>query len=441
VLGAGNGLPPSFADVVESVNPAVVLITVIEGAAAADESTSSEDAPEEEEEEGPGPRRGEGSGFIVDPQGYILTNHHVVASSERVRVRLADKREFHAVLAGSDPSTDLALLKVNATGLPYVRLGDSDRVRVGEWVCAIGNPYRFDHSVTVGVVSSKGRKIYDASCDAYLQTAAAINPGNSGGPLINAAGQAVGINAAVSVQGQGIGFAIPINIARDILDQLRTRGHVTRGYLGIQLQDLDPDLDRLVGMKEPKGAMVLEVLEDGPGRQAGLKRYDVITAVSGKPIDDGDQLVRSISGRTPGSEVELTVFRDGRALSVKAHLTERAGIERPAAKTEWLSATTATGDILGLHVGEVTRHNRSQLRIPEDRTGVMIREVVGLSPGLEQLNMGDVVVEVNRQPTPSLEAYRKALGALVPGESAWVFVYRPRAGNSFLAKLEAEEKP
>ena len=224
----------SFADVVQRVNPAVVNISVIEGAGEDDEEVPEEEEEPEETDEPlpPGPRRGEGSGFIVDAAGYILTNHHVVASPEKIRVRLADKRELAATLVGSDPSTDLALLKVKAGGLPVVPLGDSDRLRVGEWVAAIGNPYRFDHSVTVGVVSSKGRKIYDPSFDAYIQTDAAINPGNSGGPLINAAGEAVGINSAVSVQGQGIGFAIPINVAREILEQLRTRGHVSRGYLG-----------------------------------------------------------------------------------------------------------------------------------------------------------------------------------------------------------------
>ena len=221
----------SFADVVPRVNPAVVNITVIEAAAEEPPKAGPDEASP------PGLRRGEGSGFIVDAEGYILTNHHVVASPEKIRVRLADKRELPAVLVGSDPSTDLALLKVNARGLPVVPLGDSDNLRVGEWVSAIGNPYRFDHSVTVGVVSSKGRKIYDASFDAYIQTDAAINPGNSGGPLINAAGEAVGINSAVSVQGQGIGFAIPINVAREILEpapyprarQPRLPGHTAPG--------------------------------------------------------------------------------------------------------------------------------------------------------------------------------------------------------------------
>ncbi|HET8646864.1 MAG TPA: trypsin-like peptidase domain-containing protein, partial [Vicinamibacteria bacterium] len=293
--GAGSGAPrpapepPSFAEIVTRVNPAVVHIMVIES-----DRQAAESGPEF-----PRARRGEGSGFVVDPDGYILTNQHVVAAPERIRVRLADKREMPATLVGADRSTDLALLKVDAHGLPTVPLGDSDRLRVGEWVCAIGNPYRFDHSVTVGVVSSKGRKIYDLSFDAYIQTDAAINPGNSGGPLINAAGEAVGINSAVSIQGQGISFAVPINVAREVLQQLRSRGRVTRGYLGIQLQELDPDLGRLLGLDPARGAMVLDVIPGEAADQAGLARYDVITAVSGQRIDDGDQLVRTIAARAP----------------------------------------------------------------------------------------------------------------------------------------------
>jgi serine protease Do len=437
---ASAGSPPNFAEVVQRVNPAVVNITVIDGSNGDDEEDAAgeEEEPESDEPLGPGPRRGEGSGFIVDAQGYILTNHHVVPSPARIRVRLADKRELPATLVGSDPSTDLALLKVEAKSLPVVPLGDSDRLRVGEWVCAIGNPYRFDHSVTVGVVSSKGRKIYDASFDAYIQTDAAINPGNSGGPLINAAGEAVGINSAVSVQGQGIGFAVPINVARDILEQLRTRGHVTRGYLGIQLQDVDPDLQTLLKLPEGRGALVVDVVAGGAGEKAGLARYDVIVSVSGRPVADADQLTHAISARPPGSDVALDVVRDGRTLQVTARLAEREGPVRPA-PGRGSQGVTPAGDILGLSVSELGREALAQHRVPSDRVGVVVREIVGLSPGLELVAEGDLVVEVNRRPTPTVSAYREALAGLKAGEPAWLFVYRPRARVSFLAKAEAEE--
>jgi len=424
--------PPDFADIVQRVNPAVVNIAVTE--AAGDSRSRSLHDPD-----GEGPRRGEGTGFIVDPQGFILTNHHVVASPNRIRVRLADKREFTATLVGSDPATDLALLKISALGLPTLPLGDSDRLRVGEWVCAIGNPYRFDHSVTVGVVSSKGRKIYDPSFDAYIQTDAAINPGNSGGPLVNVAGEAIGINSAVSLQGQGIGFAVPINVAREVLAQLRSQGRVTRGYLGIQLQDLDPDLQRLVGLPEARGAMVVDVLDRTAGQAAGLKRYDVITAVSGTPVEDGDQLVRAISNRAPGSDVVLTVRRDGQEMTLSARLEARAAEAAAHADVVELEDEPGPmGDALGLVVADLSRQAQADLRIPSDRQGVVVRDVVGLAPGADTLAHGDIVVEVNRRPTPDVAAYRRAVESVPPGGPAWLFVFRPRPRGTFLAKIEVE---
>ncbi|HEY7411685.1 MAG TPA: trypsin-like peptidase domain-containing protein [Vicinamibacteria bacterium] len=430
---------PSFASVIEQVNPAVVHITVVddESAPGADEEEEIEEGEEDEEAPDLGRRRGEGTGFVVDPLGYILTNHHVVAAPRRIRVRLADKREFPATVVGTDPSTDLALLKVNAAGLPIVPLGDSDRLKVGEWVCAIGNPYRFDHSVTVGVVSSKGRKIYDASFDAYIQTDAAINPGNSGGPLINARGEAVGINSAVSVQGQGIGFAIPINTAREVLEQLRLRGRVTRGYLGVQLQDLEPELLKLVGARDTAGALVVDVLE-GSGADAGLRRYDVIIAVSGVPVRDGDHLVRVISARPPGSSVALRVLRDGREMVLSARLGERQAAAKDDGEPSW-AAEERGGDVLGLDVADLGREDRAHLRVGPDRTGVMVRQVLGLAAGSEALLPGDLVLEVNRRRTPDAAAYHAALKMLAPGQTAWLFVYRPRAESAFLAKLEVEQ--
>ena len=262
------GSAASFADVVAQVNPAVVHVDVIEDATD-NPHVGIVDAPALDL-----PRRGEGSGFIVDPDGYILTNHHLVPGPGRIRVRLADRRELPARLVGSDPSTDLALIKLEARGLPIVRLGDSDRLRVGDWVAAIGNPLEFDHTVTVGVVSSLGRKIWNQSFDAYIQTDAAINPGNSGGPLVNRHGEAVGISAAVSSDAQGIGFAVPINVARAVLGQLRDRGRVERGYLGIELHELDPDLARMMGLQDARGALVLDVLANEPAAKAGLRRWD-----------------------------------------------------------------------------------------------------------------------------------------------------------------------
>jgi serine protease Do len=412
----------------------VVHIAVLDGVAVSPHE-DVEDAPDLEV-----PERGEGSGFIIDPEGFILTNHHLVSAPGRIRVRLADRRELPARFVGSDPSTDLALLKVDAPGLPSVPLGDSDALRSGDWVAAIGNPLHFEHSVTVGVVSSKGRKIFDPSFDSYIQTDAAINPGNSGGPLINLSGEAVGINSAVSSEGQGIGFAVPINIAKDVLLQLKAHGKVSRGYLGVQLQELDPDLRRLFTLKDAAGAMVVDVIPGGAGEAAGLKRYDVITAVSDEAVKDGDQLIRRISALAPGSTVVLKVTRDGKEVTLPARLSERAERADPLLPRRPVEPVAARGDALGLVVTELTSKQRAELQVPADKLGVAVREIVGLDPGADAIEHGDLVVEVNRRPTPTLAAYEKAIASVAPGEGAWLLLYRPSAAEVFLARIEAEAR-
>ena len=430
-----GGAPPSFAEVVARVNPAVVHVDVIEDA---------RENPHEGILDAPAldlPRRGEGSGFVVDPEGYILTNHHLVPGPGRVRVRFADKRELKARRVGSDPNTDLALLKVEARGLPTVRLGDSDRLRIGDWVCAIGNPLEFDHTVTVGVVSSKGRKIFNQSFDAYIQTDAAINPGNSGGPLVNLDGEAVGISAAISSEAEGIGFAVPINVARAVLVQLRDQGRVRRGYLGIHLHELDPDLARMIGLGEPRGALVVDVEDGEPAAKAGLRPWDVITAVSGEAIEDGDALVRTISALRPGTAVRLEVVRDGKPVSVAARLEERGSDdEAPPAGTK-PAASSRKGDALGLSVATLPAAARAELRVPRERAGVVIQEILGADPGADALEEGDLVVEVNRKPTPDVVSYRRVVGAFRPGELAWLYVFRPRERRVFLTRIEVEKRP
>ncbi len=431
------GSAPSFADVVAQVNPAVVHVDVIEdGPGVPDEDDV--DAPAQDV-----PRRGEGSGFIVDAEGYILTNHHLVPGPGRIRVRLADRRELPARLVGSDPSTDLALLKLDARGLPTVRLGDSDHLRVGDWVCAIGNPLEFDHTVTVGVVSSLGRKIWNQSFDAYIQTDAAINPGNSGGPLVNREGEAVGISAAVSSEAQGIGFAVPINVARAVLGQLRERGKVERGYLGIELHELDPDLARMMGLSDTRGALVLDVQPGEPAARAGLKRWDVVKTVSGQPVADGDELVRTISALRPGTEVRLGVVRDGRALDLMARLDARGAEEGPIGPPAATPAVAPArkGDALGLVIANLAAATRQELRVPADRVGVVVRDVLGDEPGVDDIEEGDLIVEVNRRPTPDVATYKRVLAALEPGAPAWLYVFRPRPASSFLTRVYVERRP
>jgi serine protease Do len=276
--------PPSFADIAERANPAVVNIDTLSRGGSAGESAANKSLRRQDGGGGrssrsrEGVRRGAGTGFLVDPEGYILTSDHVVRQAERLTVRLRDGRSLRARRVGSDPDTDIALLKVDTPApLPFVQLGDSDRLRVGEWVVAIGNPLAYEHTVTVGIVSFIGRKLYNSSLDRYIQTDAAINLGNSGGPLIDATGAVIGINSAVSSHAANIGFAIPINTARDILPQLRL-GHVTRGYIGAAVRELDPGLQRSLRLASDAGAVVQDIAPDSPADRAGLRVYDVIVS-------------------------------------------------------------------------------------------------------------------------------------------------------------------
>jgi serine protease Do len=433
---AGPSALGSFAEIVARVNASVVHIEVLDPNA--NPHAEVEGAPPIEV-----PQRGEGSGFVIDPLGYIVTNHHVVSGAERIRVHLADKRDVPAELVGTDQATDVALIRIDALpGLRAAALGDSDRLRVGDWVCAIGNPLGFDHSATVGVVSSKGRKIWDVSFDAYIQTDAAINPGNSGGPLLDAAGRVVGINAAVSREGQGIGFAIPINVAREVLAQLRARGQVTRGYLGVQLGELDPDYQRLLNLPDTRGALVVDLLAGQAGEAAGLRRYDVIRSVGSRAVASGDELVHTVALTPPGSDVALLVLRDGRELTLRARLSERAPAldaePAPQPPSEASPEPEERGDALGLRVSALAPQARRKRQIPAERAGVVVEDVLGWAAESDALEPGDVIVEVDRQPTPDVAAYERALGRLAPGSKAVLFVYRPDPGTSFMAKLEVE---
>ncbi len=321
----------SFADIAERLNPSVVNIDAVQRGDARNrrrfglqlpDSPDLFDRPQEREREGP--RRGSGTGFLIDPSGLILTNHHVIVDADRIMVRLTDGRNLRAERIGSDPDTDIALIKVDATRpLPFAPMGNSDSLRVGEWVLAIGNPLAYEHTVTVGVVSFIGRKLFDTSLDRYIQTDAAINFGNSGGPLINGRGEVIGINAAISSRAANIGFAVPINQASAILPQLREKGRVSRGYIGVALRDVDPDLQRSLSLKSASGALVQDVTPNSPGARAGLRTYDLILAVDGKPVAGNDQLIQSIASRSPGTTATLQVLRDNRSMNVTVKLAER----------------------------------------------------------------------------------------------------------------------
>lgn len=375
-------------------------------------------------------QEGSGSGFIIDSSGYILTNHHVVERAERVAVGLADGRVFRATVVGVDPALDVALLHVVADGpLPTAPLGDSDALRVGEWVCAIGNPLGYYvHSVTVGVVSFLGRKLFDQSLDAYIQTDAAISLGSSGGPLINARGQVVGITTAVSAQASNIGFAIPISQVEAVLPQLRESGRVSRGFLGVSLMTVTPALRRSLRLGPDRGAVVQEVSADTPAERAGLRTYDVIASVDERAIQSDDELTRYISGQPPGTIARLEIWRDGATRTIPVKLTERP-LPRAARGTDQVLGARPAGQSdapLGISVRLLDPSTASRMRIPESVQGVLVMDVDTTGPARQaRVRTGQIILQVNRRPVLSPADFRTLVNALAPGEAAALLIYDP----------------
>ncbi len=383
------------------------------------------------------PQEGAGSGFIISPDGVILTNNHVIDKADRITVVLYDGRRVHARVLGADADTDIAIIKVDPSGpLPYAQLGDSSRLRVGDWVCAIGNPLNYSHSLTVGVVSYLGRKLFDSSLDDYIQTDAAINLGSSGGPLIDTDGKVVGINAAISWRARGIGFAVPINIARAILPQLESRGRVSRGYIGITLKSIDPDLQRSLKLAVAHGAMVQDITPDSPGAQAGLRPYDVIVAVDGRAVADNDALVREIAGHRPGTTARIQFYRDGglKTLSVRlGERPERARVPRgrdgdgpiPAPRTASLGITVRA------------RNHQGDHGLPG---GVVVSEVDPIGPSYESgIEAGNIILEINRHHITSMDDYRRILQAARPGDVLTFYLYNPELNQRVLRTVRIDE--
>ncbi len=457
--GSPNAGIVNFADVAERTNPAVVNVEATSlphpaprGQGAAPRRRSPEEWRQDQGSDQPGEwdeaDRGSGSGFIIDPTGEILTNQHVVEDAERVTVKLSDGRSFRARIVGADPDTDVALLKIDGVEkLPTAALGDSDTLRVGEWVCAIGNPLAYEHTVTVGVVSYLGRKLFDASLDNYIQTDAAINFGNSGGPLINARGEVVGISAAISARGSSIGFAVPINQARDILDQLRKTGRVSRGYIGVSLKDVDPDLRRSLRLGPTSGALVQDVTEDSPSERAGLQRYDLIVRVEDRPVATTEAVIHEISLREPGAPVRLHVVRDGREQVLTVKLAERPRREgdqeadtRPAApgRAESPQPRETPGG-LGIVVQDLTRQVVRRFQLPSGLEGVLVTHVDPLSPADDaEMEHGDVIVEVNRRAIRTVGDYQRAVAAVRSGDVLTFYIYQPVDGQRVLRTLRVE---
>ncbi|MHB8772337.1 MAG: DegQ family serine endoprotease [Syntrophales bacterium] len=366
----------------------------------------------------PGRRQqGVGSGFIMSTEGYILTNNHVVEDADRIKVKLASGKELDGKVVGRDPKTDLALVKIAAEDLQPLRLGNSDDLKVGNWVVAVGSPFGLEQTVTAGIVSAKGRVIGSGPYDNFIQTDASINPGNSGGPLINLRGEVVGINTAIIASGQGIGFAIPINMAKEIAPQLQKRGHVTRGLLGVAIQDVTPELAKSLGLKDSKGALVSQVVPGGSAEKAGIEQGDVIVNFDGRPVGDSKELPRIVASTTVGKTVTVKLLRDGKEVERRAKIGE---MEEESASAEQSPIRPS----LGVTVQNLTPQIARELGLKKS-AGVVVTGVEPGSPAAEaMLQPGDVIQSVNRKPVKNVDDFVKSVEKAKGGGSLLLLVQR-----------------
>jgi serine protease Do len=365
-----------------------------------------------------------GSGFIIDKDGYIVTNNHVIENADEIKVRLADETEYDAELVGRDPNTDLALIKIKgASNLVPLKMGNSEILPVGSWVVAVGSPFGLEQTVTAGIVSAKGRVIGAGPYDDFIQTDASINPGNSGGPLLNMKGEVVGINTAIIAQGQGIGFAIPVSMAEGIIAQLKDNGSVTRGWLGVGIQNLSPELAEYYGIKDKKGALVTQVFEGDPADKAGIELNDVIVSVDGKPVGSGRELSASIAAIPVDKKVDITVLRNGKEKSIMVQIAKRQDTNLMA------KGQPQNNEELGIQATEITPEAAQRYGYAADEKGVLILSVKpGSKAEAAGLQAGDLVKEVNRVPVQTVEGLRAELKKSKSADSNQVLVKRPNAG-------------
>jgi serine protease Do len=381
--------------------------------------------------------KGLGSGVIISPEGYILTNNHVVDKGTDIKVILRDKRQFTGKVVGTDPKTDIAVLKIEATGLPTIPFGDSSKLEVGDYSFAIGNPFGVGETATMGIISATGRNgLSIEDYEDFIQTDAAINPGNSGGALLNARGELIGINTAILSGGggnQGIGFAIPINMAKYVMDQILKHGKVVRGYIGVGIQEVTPELARAFNVSAEKGALVSSVDPDGPGAKAGLQRGDVITELNGQPINGPNDLRLQVGTMVPGTTVHLKVERNGQMRDVSLRLAEA-----PAAKGAGNGAggSAENSPMRGVDVDELTSDVRQQLGLKPDVKGVVVTNVANDSPAADAgLQRGDVIEQINRQPVNSVADYQRLVGQA--GKQSLILLIN-RGGNTNFMVVQPE---
>ncbi|GFM76818.1 DegQ family serine endoprotease [Pseudomonas cichorii] len=374
-----------------------------------------------------------GSGFIISGDGYVLTNNHVIDGADEIIVRLSDRSELKAKLVGTDPRTDVAVLKIDGKNLPTAKLGNSNKLKVGEWVLAIGSPFGFDHSVTKGIVSAKGRSLPNDTYVPFIQTDVAINPGNSGGPLFNMAGEVVGINSQIFTRSggfMGLSFAIPIDVAMDVANQLKASGKVNRGWLGVVIQEVNKDLAESFGLDKPAGALVAQVLEDGPAAKGGLQVGDVILSANGQPIVMSADLPHLIGNLKDGSKAELEVIRDGK----RQNLTVTVGALPDEGQEMGATGPGAerSSNRLGVSVIELTAEQKKSFDL---KGGVVIKEVQGGPAALIGLQAGDVITHLNNQAIVSAKQFTEVAKSLPKDRSVSMRVLRQGRASFITFKL------
>ena len=365
-------------------------------------------------------QRSLGSGFIIDENGYIVTNNHVVQNADKISVKLKDEEEFSAEVVGTDTKTDLALLKITTDRkLPFLEIGDSDKLKIGEWVVAIGSPFGLEQTVTAGIVSAKGRVIGAGPYDDFIQTDASINPGNSGGPLLNLQGQVVGINTAIIASGQGIGFAIPAKMARNIINQLKQTGSVTRGWLGVAIQPVSQEMADYYRLEDRRGALVTEVFPGDPADKAGIKPQDIILSINGTRVQDSHDLTSIIADIPVGEKISVEFMRDGKRKSVNVTIAKRDDSEVGNQEGDTGQPEETS---LGITVSDITDDIARRLNI-NSREGVVIADVVRGSKGdMAGLNSGDVIIEINHEKVRNVEAFKDIISDIDDGDPLQMIV-------------------
>jgi serine protease Do len=442
---------PDFKPLVESASPAVVNISTkqkVPVRSAAAQMPELEGLPpifreffEHSIPQMPGaPGRGQqreaqslGSGFIISEDGYVLTNNHVVADADEIIVRLPDRSELEAKLVGADPRSDVAVLKVEGKGLPTVKIGRSDELKAGEWVLAIGSPFGFDHTVTAGIVSATGRSLPNESYVPFIQTDVAINPGNSGGPLFNLDGEVIGINSQIFTRSggfMGLSFAIPIDVAMDVANQLRTDGKVSRGWLGVVIQEVNKDLAESFGLERPAGALVAQVMDGGPAARSGLRVGDVILSLDGKPIVMSADLPHLVGALKPGSKARMEVVRDGDRKMLDVNIGAMPDEGEPVAASG--SGQERSDNRLGVKVTELTAEQKKSLDLPG---GVVITEILNGPAAMIGLRPGDVITHLNNQAINSAETFAQVAEQLPKNRSVSMRVLRQGRASFITFKL------